>query len=89
MTIGALPTPRVTFHNRGFRRGAGDTLQPEDSMSDERTAMTWKDGKWIPVPVNELKECRPGKPEDCPRCNALSYLDLSKRFGTQNKEVRR
>lgn len=34
MTIGALPTPRVTFHNRGFRRGAGDTLQPEEAMSD-------------------------------------------------------
>ena len=34
MTIGALPTPRVTFHNRGFRRGAGDTLLPEETMSD-------------------------------------------------------
>jgi hypothetical protein len=34
MNIGALPTPRVTFHNRGFRRGAGDTLQPEDTMAD-------------------------------------------------------
>ena len=32
MSIGALPTPRVTFHNRGFRRGAGDTLQPEDTQ---------------------------------------------------------
>ena len=31
MSIGTLPNPRVTFHNRGFRRGAGDTLQPEDT----------------------------------------------------------
>ena len=46
MTIGALPTPRVTFHNRGFRRGAGDTLQPEDTMADndfvERLRIRWE-----------------------------------------------
>ena len=49
--------------------------------TDIRTAMTWKDGKWMPVPVEQLKECRPGKPEDCPRCNALTYLDLTRRHG--------
>ena len=46
MTIGALPNPRVTFHNRGFRRGAGDTLQPEDTMADndfvERLRIRWE-----------------------------------------------
>ena len=46
MTIGTLPTPRVTFHNRGFRRGAGDTLQPEDTMADndfvERLRIRWE-----------------------------------------------
>ena len=46
MSIGALPTPRVTFHNRGFRRGAGDTLQPEDTMADndfvERLRIRWE-----------------------------------------------
>ena len=46
MSIGALPNPRVTFHNRGFRRGAGDTLQPEDTMADndfvERLRIRWE-----------------------------------------------
>ena len=46
MTIGALPNPRVTFHNRGFRRGAGDTLRPEDTMADndfvERLRIRWE-----------------------------------------------
>ena len=46
MSIGTLPTPRVTFHNRGFRRGAGDTLQPEDTMADndfvERLRIRWE-----------------------------------------------
>ena len=56
-------------------------------MADERTAMTWHDGKWTPVPVAQLKECRPGRPEDCPRCNALSYFDLTKRFGTRKENT--
>lgn len=56
-------------------------------MADERTAMTWRDGKWVPVPVSQLKECRPGRPEDCPRCNALLYLDLSKQFKHKRKPV--
>lgn len=51
--------------------------------STSRTAMTWTDGKWTPVPVDQLKECRPGKPEDCPRCMAFTYLDLSRRYQTQ------
>lgn len=29
MSIGTLPNPRVTFHNRGFRRGAGVTFNEE------------------------------------------------------------
>lgn len=57
--------------------------------STSRTAMTWKDGKWTPVPVDQLKECRPGKPEDCPRCMAFTYLDLSRRPMAQEGRVRR
>ena len=49
--------------------------------TDNRTAMTWKVSKWTPVQVEQLKKCRPGKPEDCPRCNALTYLDLTRRHG--------
>ena len=56
-------------------------------MADERMAMTWQDGKWTPVPVEQLKECRPGKPEDCPRCMALTYLDLTRRYGTQKGKL--
>ena len=46
MSIGTLPNPRAMFHNRGFRRGAGDTLQPEDTMADndfvERLRIRWE-----------------------------------------------
>jgi predicted PP-loop superfamily ATPase len=39
----------------------------------------WKDGKWIEVDKSSIAEHQHnGKPEDCDRCNAMLYFDLTR-----------
>ena len=55
-------------------------------MTDNpNTVMTWDGKKWVSVPAESVKEHKPGKPEDCLRCNAILYYELS-RIGKKEKQ---
>jgi hypothetical protein len=55
-------------------------------MADQAsTVKTWDGTRWIPVPAASVKEHTHGKPEDCPRCNAILHHELC-RIGTKGKQ---
>lgn len=38
----------------------------------------WKNGQWVEIEKSEVPEHQhDGKPEDCDRCNAMLYYDLT------------